>query len=206
MSEEIFNKQKDIFNQFSPLDRDEWLLFKARAKIHHYKKGEIIHHAGDICSQLYFINIGIIRSYTLDSEGKDYTWGISFNDENSAINNVYLTDYDSFLNKTKSRVSFEVLEDCQLLSISYDDLQFLYQSSKTGERFGRLMAEQLYSYAYNLILDRLTKPASTRYKEFVENTPYLLDKVPQYHIATFLGITPQSLSRIRQKLQASGEK
>lgn len=163
MSEEIFNKQKYIFNQFSPLAPDEWLLFKERAKIYHYKKGEIIHHAGNICSQLYFINSGIIRSYVLDSEGKDYTWGISFNDENSAVNNVYLTDYDSFLNRTKSRLSFEVLEGCQLLSISYDDLQFLYQSSKAGERFGRLMAKQLYSYAYNLILDRLTKTASMRY-------------------------------------------
>ena len=62
------------------------------------------------------------------------------------------------------------------------------------------MAEQAYSYAHNLILDRLTKTASMRYQEFIENTPYLLDKVPQYHIATFLGITPQSLSRIKKEI------
>jgi hypothetical protein len=61
------------------------------------------------------------------------------------------------------------------------------------------MAELAYSYTHNLIIDRLTKTASERYNNFINQTPYLLDKVPQYHIATLLGITPQSLSRIKKE-------
>lgn len=198
--DDVFKKYKQVFDQFVDLNAEEWLLFKSKIKILQHKKGDVIHHAGEVCKQLFFINYGIVRSYVIDKDGNDYTWGILFNDENSIINNVYLVDYDSFTRQEASELNFEIIEDCQLLSIDYDDLQSLYRSSKNGERFGRLMAEQGYSYAHNLILDRLTKTASTRYREFIENTPYLLDKVPQYHIATFLGITPQSLSRIKKEL------
>ena len=75
-----------------------------------------------------------------------------------------------------------------------------YNYSKKGERFGRLMAEQAYSHTHHLVIDRLTKTASQRFKEFMDKTPYLLDKVPQYHIATLLGIAPQSLSRLKKEL------
>ena len=102
--------------------------------------------------------------------------------------------------KANDNLSFEVLEDCQLLSIQYDELQELYHQYKNGERFGRLMAEEAYCAAHSIVMDRLTKTAAVRYKEFIENTPFLLDKVPQYHIATLLGITPQSLSRIKKEI------
>lgn len=196
----VFIKYKQIFDQYVALTPEEWVLFKEKSKVYHYTKGEVIHSAGDVCRQLLFINYGIVRAYIIDAEGKDYTWSILFNDENSAISNVYPVDYDSFVNQKKSRLSFEVLDDCQLLSIDYDELQAIYLTSKNGERFGRLMAEQAYSYVHNLILDRSMKTASMRYKELVENTPYLFEKVPQYHIATFLGITPQSLSRIKKAI------
>ena len=198
--DKAFKKYKQVFDQFVDLNAEEWALFRSKIKIYHFKKGEIIHHAGEVCRKLFFINYGIVRSYAVGTEGNDYTWGISFNDENSIVSNIYLVDYDSFISQEISKLSFEVVEDCQLLAIAYDDLQSIYRSSKNGERFGRLMAEQAYSYAHNLILDRLTKTASMRYQEFIENTPYLLDKVPQYHIATFLGITPQSLSRIKKEI------
>lgn len=196
----IFEKYKQVFDQFVSLEAEEWEVFKRKSKIHYYKKGDIVHHAGDIFTQLYFINYGIIRAYIIDPDGNDYTWAILFNDEDSVVNNVFLVDYYSFINQTESKISFEVLEDCQLLSIQYNELQTLYHKYKNGERLGRLIAEFAFSDSHNLIIDRLTKTASTRYKEFIEKTPYLLDKVPQYHIATLLGITPQSLSRIKKEI------
>lgn len=197
----MYEKYKNFIEKHVHFNIIEWTLFKSKLKISNHKKGEIIHYAGDICTKLMFINSGIVREYFIDDSGKDHTWNICFNDENAQMINVYVVDYDSFINQRESKISFEVLEDCELLSVNYSDVQFLYNYSKKGERFGRLMAERAYTYTHNLIIDRLTKTASQRFKEFMVKTPYLLDKVPQYHIATLLGIAPQSLSRLKKEFK-----
>lgn len=196
----MYEKYEHFVSQYIAFNAIEWTLLKSKLKEAQYKKGEIIHTAGNVCTKLMFINHGIIRAYTISSQGHDHTWSIFFNDENSEMTNVFAVDYESFINQSKSRLSFEVLEDCQLLYLTHDDLQSLYRFSKKAERFGRLMTEIAYSYTHNLIIDRLTKTATERYLGFVQQTPYLLEKVPQYHIATLLGITPQSLSRIKKEL------
>jgi CRP-like cAMP-binding protein len=190
-------KYKKFLESHVSISSIEWNYFKSLIKIDHHHKGEIIHHAGSICTRFSFINYGIVRSYVVDIQGKDYTWDIHFNDDNSKINNVFIVDCDSFTNSKTSRLSFEVLEDCQLIAITNDAVQSLYTASKNGERLGRLLVEMAYSHSQNIILDRLTKTAEQRYQDFINKTPYLLDKVPQYHIATLLGIAPQSLSRIK---------
>ena len=195
----MLKRYKQFTSQHVSFNPIEWKLLESRLKETRHKKGEIIHHSGDICNNLMFINYGIIRAYIISENGSDHTWSIFFNDDNSEMTNVYVVDYDSFVKQSQSQLSFEVLEDCQLLSLSYEDLQLLYKYSKRAERFGRVMAELAYSHTHNLIIDRLTKTAAQRYQNFIDKTPYLLDKVPQYHIATLLGITPQSLSRIKKE-------
>ncbi|CAA6827239.1 MAG: cAMP-binding proteins - catabolite gene activator and regulatory subunit of cAMP-dependent protein kinases [uncultured Sulfurovum sp.] len=194
----MYKKYKEFIDQYISFNIIEWTLLKSKLKTLDYKKGEIIHYAGDICSTLMFINSGIARAYIIDDEGKDHTWAIYFNDKNAKITNLYVVDYDSFIHKTESHISIEILEDAEFITVTYDDIQFLYNHKKKGERFGRLMSEAAYSYVHNYIIDRRTKSATQRFEEFMEKTPYLLDKVPQYHIATLLGITPQSLSRLKK--------
>jgi len=196
----MYKKYKEFIDPYISFNIIEWRLFKSKLKISQHKKGEIVHYAGDICSKLMFINYGIARAYIIDDEGKDHTWSIYFNDKNAKMTNFYLVDYDSFIHQTKSHISIEILEDCELVSICYDDVQFLYNKLKKGERFGRLMSESAYAYTHNYIIDRMTKSAMQRFEEFMQNTPYLLEKVPQYHIATLLGIAPQSLSRLKRQL------
>lgn len=196
----MYQKYKKYIDQYISFNIIEWTLFKSKLKISHHKKGEIVHYAGDICSKLMFINYGIARAYIIDDEGKDHTWSIYFNDKNAKMTNFYLVDYDSFIHQTESHISIEILEDCELVTVDYDNVQFLYNKLKKGERFGRLMSESAYSYTHNHIIDRMTKSAMQRFEEFMRNTPYLLEKVPQYHIATLLGITPQSLSRLKKRL------
>ncbi len=136
----MFTKYKKFIDKYVSLNQIEWALFKSKVKMFHHKKGEIIHYAGDVCTKLMFINYGIIRAYIIDINGKDYTWNICFNDTNSKMTNVYVVDYDSFVNQSQSKISFE---------------------------------------------------------DLINEAPYLLEKVPQYHIATYLGIIPQSLSRLK---------
>jgi len=197
----MYTKYKNFISQYVSFNLLEWQLCKSKLKVAKYQKGEIIHYAGDICQQLYFINSGIVRAYLIDDNGKDYTWSIFFNDDNAEMTNVFVVDYDSFINQSESQLSFEVLEECELLCIEYDDIQSLYKYFKKGEQLGRIMAELAYSHVHKIKIDQLTKTASERFESFVEKTPYLLDKVPQYHIATYLGITPQSLSRLKKTFQ-----
>ena len=195
----MFTKYKKFIKKYLSLNFVEWTLFKSKLKVEYYKKGDVIHHMGDVCTKLMFINSGLARAYIIGEDGKDYTWSIYFNDENSHMTNLFVVDYDSFINQKASQLSIDVLEDCELVSVSYEDVQFVYDKLKKGERFGRLMSQEAYSYIHNLFIDRQIKTAKERFEEFVTKTPHLLEKVPQYHIATFLGITPQHLSRLKKE-------
>ena len=197
----MFNKYKKFIEKYISYNIIEWSLFKSKLKVEEFKKGEIILHIGDICDKLYFMDSGLARAYIISEEGKDYTWSIFFNDKNAQMTNLFVVDYDSFIYQTPSSLTIETLEDCLLFSIKYKDVQSLYDNLKKGERFGRLMSQEAYSYLHKQSIDRQTKTAKKRFEDFMDKTPYLLDKVPQYHIATFLGMTPQYLSILKRNIK-----
>ena len=194
----MFEQYGEFIKNHISFNKIEWNLFKTRLSIKEFKKGDVILAQGDICKELYFINSGLARGFMIDENGKDFTWSIFFNDKNASVINLFVTDYKSFLHQNVSSIQIEALEDTQVVVKSYEDVQFIYNSLKKGERFGRLMGEEAYTYLHNLVIERQSKSATERFENFVEKTPFLLEKVPQYHIATFLGITPQHLSRLKK--------
>lgn len=195
----MFTKYKEFIQQYISLNFTEWNLVKSKLKIEYYKKGDIIHNIDNICTKLMFVNSGLARGYIIDENGKDHTWSIYFNDKNSHMTNLFVIDYESFLNQTKSKFCIDALEDCEVVVTDYKDVQFLYNNTKKGDRFGRMMSDEAYKYLHNFIIQRQTTSAKQRFEEFINTTPYLMEKVPQYHIATFLGITPQHLSRLKKE-------
>jgi len=195
----MYHKYKSFLDKFINLNYVEWKLFQSRIKVVTFKKGETIHHIGDISNKLLFINSGLARAYVIDENGKDYTWSIFFNDENSKMTNLFLVDYESFCKQCSSKLIIEALEDCEAFSLEHSDVMLLYGKLKKFERFGRLMGEEAYVYLHNLIIDRQTKDAKARFEKFMDETPYLLDRVPQYHIASFLDMTAQHLSSLKKE-------
>ena len=197
----MFKKYKVFIEKYISHNVIEWTLFKSKLQIEYFQKGETLLHMGDVCKKLYFIDSGLARAYMISEEGKDYTWSIFFNDENAHMTNLFVVDYDSFINQTPSKLNIEVLENITLISVNYKDVQFIYDNLKKGERFGRLMSQEAYSYVHQHIIDRQVKTAEERFIDFMKKTPYLLEKVPQYHIATFLGMTPQYLSMLKKEMK-----
>ena len=195
----MLKKYKTFISKYISLNPIEWTLIKSKLKIEHYQKGDVILHMGDVCKRLMFINAGLARGYMIDENGKDHTWVIYFNDENAHMTNLFVVDYESFVNQTESQLTIDVLEDCEVVTVAYEDLMLLYNKTKKGDRFGRLMSQEAYSYLHNFMIQRQTHSAKERFEDFMKNTPYLLDKVAQYHIATLLGITPQHLSRLKNE-------
>jgi len=194
----MYTKYKRFIEKYINITSEEWEHYKSKINIEYYKKGQIIHHVGNVCNKISFINSGLVRSYILDDNGKDYTWNIMFNDNNAKVNNLFVVDYYSFITQNESMVNIEVLEDCELLVLEYEEVSGLHKTLQKEERLSRIITEVAYTTLYEKMLDRQTKTSQERFEALMQTTPYLLDKVPQYHIATYLGMTPQYLSQLKK--------
>jgi CRP-like cAMP-binding protein len=181
---------------------DEWRLLEERLETRTYKKGEMISFKDDIWKDVMYINHGMVRSYIINDEGKDFTRQFYFNSPESRTANLFVIDLSSFTTQQPSNRSFEVLTDCEVIVFSRETLYGLYEKYKKWEFIGRKMAELAYIdmdlFYYNL----LTKTPKERYIYLKNTMSNLLDDVPQYHIASYLGITPVSLSRIKKSLES----
>lgn len=163
-----------------------------------FKKNQILFEIGDTHDEICYIEFGIVRSFYIDENGKDTTWTIYFNDENAKMINLFVVDYDSFTMQTPSRLCFEVLEDCVLYSSSKKDIDCIRSCDVKWALFALKMSNMAYSFTHNKHIDTLTKSAKERFEQFLKETPYLMEKVPQYHIASYLGMTYQHLSRLKK--------
>jgi len=165
-------------------------LFRKKA----LKKGEYLLDAGNVCRHVFFIETGLVRYY-INVDGVEQT--TYFNKENEFVcNNM------SFLTQIPSHINIQALEDSTVWMISYDDMQRFYKEVTTGERFGRLAQEQLFVSAANQIGSLYSNTPEERYRKFISDYPDVAQRIPQYYIASYVGIKPQSLSRIRKRISA----
>lgn len=192
---------RNFIEKYIQLTDEEWNSIKSIRYIKKYKKGEIILHQGDICKELNFISRGLARGFLINEQGKDYTWNIFFNDENSEVNNLFVLDYKSFLLQQESSFQIEALEDVELISVSLEKHLNSINSLRKGMDFSYMICNEAYIYLHDLVLERQTKSAKERFESFMQKTPFLLNKVPQYQIASYLGITPQHLSRLKNSYE-----
>jgi CRP-like cAMP-binding protein len=156
------------------------------------KINECFLQAGEICNEFAFVEKGLLRHSIFKAEN-DETYYFS-------AENDFVCDYESFINKTPSNKEIVALEDTILYLISYENMQKFYKEVSTGERFGRLFLEELFSKAIKHIISMHTDNAGQRYLNFLKLYRHIQQRIPQYYIASFVGVTPQSLSRIRRQL------
>lgn len=195
----MLEKFREYMGNHVTLSLEEWALISSKFQIATFSKGELISKVGDTHDKIYFINSGLARAYTLDGEGKDFTWSIYFNDDNAHMVNLFLVDYDSFTNHSPSRLEIEALEESQFVYLKYEDIDTLSVQSHNMLLFCKTMADIAYCYLHHRMLDLQSKNATERFEDFMQQTPHLLEKVPQYHIASYLGITPIHLSRLKRE-------
>ena len=160
-----------------------------------YKKGEHLLTAGEICRYLIFIESGLVRYY-ITRDGEDQT--NYFNKEGD-----FVCYYPSFLPQKSSGVSIQALEDCLVWQISFDGLQQFYKDVQYGERFGRLGLEAVFVNVSAQMGSIYTETPEIRYQNFLSNYSAIAQRVPQYYIASYVGVKPQSLSRIRKRLSGN---
>lgn len=176
-----------------PLEAAEKPFIASLFQLKRYDKQDYFLREGQVCRNVGFINRGLIRYYATDNNGDEQTY--DFGKEND-----FTCNYSSFLDHSPSASSIQFMEDSEVLSISYDDLQRLYAGIKQGERFGRLICEQLYVHAIKKVASLYNDSPEQRYQQFVQDFPDLQQRIPQYYVSSFVGVKPPSLSRIRKRM------
>jgi CRP-like cAMP-binding protein len=114
--------------------------------------------------------------------------------------NSFFSSYTSFLTQQASQVEVETLTDCEVEVIRYEDMQKAYQTSLLANKLGRMVAEKYYIHKTNREKDFMLKSATERYNELLSFRPELVQQIPVHMIAKYLGIKPESLSRIRKEI------
>ena len=160
----------------------------------HFKKGELITHYGKVEDVVYFINVGIvemsIKSYMTEKI-------IDFFFENELF-----CGFTSFLTQQPTDVQILALMDCEMEMIPRDSLMVAYETSLEANKFGRMLTEQGYIRKSDREKNLLTKTAEERYSEMFESRAQYISYIPVNKIAKYLGIHPESLSRIRKKMNS----
>ena len=156
-----------------------------------FVKGEHFLLAGDVCREAAFIESGVFRFY-INTDDRDATYYFAAESE-------FICDYPSFLPQRPSYINIQALESAEIRAISFDDLQRFYEKVVLGERFGRLIAEEIFVDSIQQLGSFYQDKPAVRYQNFVHRFPQLVQRLPQYYIASYVGIEPQSLSRIRRR-------
>lgn len=161
---------------------DEKLVFKK----------EFLLNQGQGCSNIFYVNSGILRAYHLNKEGKEST--VMF-----AIADWWVTDMSCFLNKQPALLSIQAVKDCQLLRLSKHRLEELYEAVPKFEKYFRVIMQNAYVREQSRTIENLSLPAKDRYENFVSKYPQVANNITQKQIASYLGVTPEFLSSIRAK-------
>ena len=178
--------------QIAPLEIDEEQFFKSIFKEMHIKKGDFFLEAGEINNKLGFVIKGLVRYFVYKNED-DST--IEFTSEGE-----FIAEYQSFLDNSEAIQYIQAIEDTTLLVTDNDSIQQLYNKTKHGNLIGRLVIEYRYNHLMRQLLSIYMHDPEQRYRNFIKVYPNLIQRVPQYYIASYVGVKPQSLSRIRKRI------
>lgn len=156
------------------------------------KKNDFLFKEGRVCNEYFFLEKGFIRSFAHDTEGNDVT--TNFYSANQVVFEV-----SSFFNRTISRENYQAIEDCEGKYITYDQLNHLFHSMYEFRDFGRSILVKGFATLKMRMLSTITETAERRYEELLSSNPEIFQHAALKHIASFLGITDTSLSRIRKE-------
>lgn len=189
---------------FIDMNDTQWQTFSSLFEEVHYQKGEHIYGNSEVSECLYFIVEGIVRSYKLEENGKDFTWTFHCLDmdtlDHRMLMDIAVVDYVSFTQGTPEELAFEVLVDATLMKINRADLYALYENDPFWLKFAAKMAEDSYAIMRERTFNLLTKSAKERLELLIDYFPGVFEKqVLVDHIASYLGITRQSLSRLQRE-------
>lgn len=179
------------------LTPDEQKHVLSLTETHRYKAKTILLESGEVCKTSYFVNSGILRSYSVDEKGLEHV--VSF-----ACANWFIADMYSYLSGRPGNQFIEVNEDAEVLEITKENQERMYAEVPKMERFFRIIIENSLVAHQQRIIDNLSFTAEARYDKFLNKFGDLAQKVPQKQIASYLGVTPEFFSAMKARMLKRG--
>lgn len=182
----------DYIGKFVQLTEEEKNVFAAPFKEVSAVKRQFLVQPGFTARSRYFVVKGALRAYVVGDQGQDHTIQL-------AIDEWWISDYNSYIFQQPASMFVVALEDSVLLQINFEDEKILKASNYKFETFFRMLAERSTAYMQRRLIVNLTMSAEERYNSFIEKYPLMAERIPQYAIASYLGMTTEFLSKIRNK-------
>ena len=183
----------DNLSKHISLTPQEQELYLSKTEIHQYKAKTILLNAGEICKTSYFVNSGVLRSFNINDNIVEHV--LSF-----ACSGWWISDMYSLLSQKPGNLFIQVLEDAEVVSLSKENQEILFQEIPKLERFFRILTENSLVAHQERLMDNLSLSAEERFEKFSKKYPDLMQKVPQKQIASYLGVTPEFFSKMKSKL------
>ena len=185
------DKLLDYCSKYIQLTESDIDAIKLYFKVIKLRRKDFLLREGKVCDFVAFVNSGVIRHYYL-KDGNEITCDIT-------LAQTFITDYRSLVENTPSNYYFQILRDAELLYIKKRELFELYNKHKNIESFGRIMAEQVALRMIEIAMSLSSEKPRERVEKLIKQRPDLFQAVPQRYLANLLGISPESLSRIRAR-------
>jgi CRP-like cAMP-binding protein len=179
--------------QKTPITDNEFEQFFALFEEKTVQRGDFLLHRGDIATHLHFVVLGCFKIFSIDANGAEHV--VQF-----GIEDWWLSDIYSLITKKPAFFCIQAIEKGVVFSIKEADLEQLYDNCPKVERYFRLLSLRRFIALQERVYYEHAKLAEERYLDFIEKFPTLAQRVPQHDIASYLGIKPQSLSRIRKNI------
>ncbi len=187
----MFAPLLEYVDSIVPMSEEEMLQIKPLLYSRIVKKGDIIVSGTETCDFIAYINKGYFRIF-IDHDGKESTIHLAGPEE-------WISAFYGFIKRTPNRENIQAITDGEIFFIKYEDLQFLFNKSHSIERFGRLLLEKLFVNKERRVISMITDSAEIRYNNLIKEKPNYILNIPLNYIASFIGVTPETLSRIRAK-------
>jgi CRP-like cAMP-binding protein len=175
------------------LDKIETDFFVSVLEPRNLERKKLYLQAGTVCKYSAFVVDGALKSFTVDKDGKEHILSI-------AIRDWWIADMYSYISRKPAVLTIETIADSEVLLLSYENQQLLYERVPKFERFFRILVENSLVANQERLMDNLSSSAEERYLRFIKKYPAIPSCVPQHSIASYLGITPEFLSKIRGRL------
>ncbi|WP_207420824.1 Crp/Fnr family transcriptional regulator [Desertivirga brevis] len=189
----MFQEVDKHITRCSPFSQAELELFHSKLKPRKVRKRTFLLSEGEVCRFEAYIVKGCVKKYFIDNNGDEVI--LQF-----AVEDWWISDIASFAEQKPSNLFIETLEDSELLMIDFESKEQLYKEIPHLERVFRLMLQRSYAVLENRLYSTVANSAEERYLDFIKRYPTIPQRVPQQQIASYLGITPESLSRIKSNL------